>query len=147
MSPRARLALFATAALALAALLASALLQLPDFGHAGGGFQGGVMLAGVLLLVFFAGRLLVLDRPRPIALIELAEAAGALAFALVAVGGLVFAAVALENFLPSGSLGELLSGGTIPLLQLAVGLEVAGAIALVLTELLDQAMLRDRGDE
>jgi multicomponent Na+:H+ antiporter subunit B len=252
MSPRARLALFAPAALALAALLASALLQLPDFGHAGGdygaravdaalhdravsntvaavvfdiraldtlgeelilfvtaigcavllrarrsderaqaaarradeeaaqssrsvralssvlvapllvlgiyvvahghltpggGFQGGVMLAGVLLLVFFAGRLLVLDRPRPIALIELAEAAGALAFALVAVGGLVFAAVALENFLPSGSLGELLSGGTIPLLQLAVGLEVAGAIALVLTELLDQAMLRDRGDE
>jgi multicomponent Na+:H+ antiporter subunit B len=105
------------------------------------------MLAGVLLLVFFAGRLLVLDRPRPIALIELAEAAGALAFALVAVGGLVFAAVALENFLPSGSLGELLSGGTIPLLQLAVGLEVAGAIALVLTELLDQAVLRDRGDE
>jgi multicomponent Na+:H+ antiporter subunit B len=113
----------------------------------GGGFQGGVILAGALLLVLFAGRLVVLDRPRPIALIELAEALGALAFALVAVGGLVFATVALENFLPVGSVGELLSGGTIPLLQVAVGLEVAGAIALVLTELLDQAMLREQSDE
>ena len=41
-----------------------------------------------------------------------------------------------------GTTGELLSGGTIPVLNVAVGVEVCGAIVLILSELLDQAMLR-----
>jgi multicomponent Na+:H+ antiporter subunit B len=108
----------------------------------GGGFQGGVILASGLLLVYAAGQVLALERVEPLALVEVAEASGALAYALVAVGGLVFAGVALFNFLPFGTNGELLSAGTIPVLSVAVGVEVTGAVALILTEFLDQTLLK-----
>jgi multicomponent Na+:H+ antiporter subunit B len=108
----------------------------------GGGFQGGVILASGLLLVYAAGQVLALERVEPLALVEVAEASGALAYALVAVGGLVFAGVALFNFLPLGTNGELLSAGTIPVLSVAVGVEVTGAVALILTEFLDQTLLK-----
>ena len=107
----------------------------------GGGFQGGVILAAALLLVYAAGQLLALERVRPIDLVEVAESVGAAAFVLVAIGGLVFGAAVMENFLPLGTQGSLLSGGTIPVLNVAVGLEVAGAVTLILTEFLDQALL------
>ena len=83
---------------------------------------------------------------RPVALVEVSDAVGAVSYVLVAVGGLVFATVAMENFLPAGTSGSLLSGGMIPLLNIAVGLEVAGAVTLILTELLDQALLRETPD-
>ena len=112
----------------------------------GGGFQGGIVLAAALLLVYAAGQILALERVRPVALVEVAEAVGAGAFVLVALGGLVFAGSAMENFLPLGTAGELLSAGTIPVLNVAVGVEVAAAVTLILTELLDQALLRHGGD-
>jgi multicomponent Na+:H+ antiporter subunit B len=108
----------------------------------GGGFQGGIVLASGLLFVYAAGQILALERVEPTALVEVADATGALAYALVAVGGLVFSGVALFNFLPFGTTGDLLSSGTIVVLSVAVGLEVTGAVALILTELLDQTLLR-----
>jgi multicomponent Na+:H+ antiporter subunit B len=108
----------------------------------GGGFQGGVIGAAALLLVYAAGQLVALERVRPVALAELAEAVGAAAYVLVAVGGIVFATVAMANFLPFGTAGSLLSGGTIPVLNIAVGVEVTGALTLIFTEFLDQALLR-----
>lgn len=110
----------------------------------GGGFQGGVILAGALLLVYAAGQVVALRRVEPTALVEVADAVGALAYALVAVGGLVFAGAALFNFLPPGDTGALLSSGTIAVLSVAVGVEVTGAVALILTEFLDQTLLRPR---
>jgi multicomponent Na+:H+ antiporter subunit B len=107
----------------------------------GGGFQGGVILASGLLLVYAAGQVVALERVEPTALVEVAEATGAMAYALVAVGGLVFAGAALENFLPFGTSGQLLSSGTIAILSVGVGLEVTGAVALILTEFLDQTLL------
>jgi multicomponent Na+:H+ antiporter subunit B len=65
----------------------------------------------------------------------------------VAIGGLVFASAALANFLPFGTQGSLLSGGTIPILNIAVGVEVAGGVSLIFTELLDQALLRSSRGE
>jgi multicomponent Na+:H+ antiporter subunit B len=109
----------------------------------GGGFQGGVILAAALLLVYVAGQVVGLQRVRPVDLVEVTEAAGAGAFALVAVAGLVFGVAAMANFLPFGELSSLLSGGTIPILNVSVGVEVTGAIALILTEFLDQALLRE----
>ena len=108
----------------------------------GGGFQGGVIAAAALLLVYAAGQLVAVERVRPVALVELAEAVGAAAYVLVAIGGIVFAVVAMANFLGFGTEGSLLSGGTIPVLNAAVGVEVTGALTLILTEFLDQALLR-----
>ena len=44
---------------------------------AGGGFQGGVILAGALLLVYAAGQVAAVQRVRPVALVEVADAVGA----------------------------------------------------------------------
>jgi multicomponent Na+:H+ antiporter subunit B len=138
---------------ALGALLVGPVLVLGVYvvahGHLtpGGGFQGGVILAAALLLVYAAGQMIGLERVRPVELVEVVEAVGAAAYALVAIGGLVFAAAAMENFLPLGTQGSLLSGGTIPVLNVAVGVEVAGAVTLILTEFLDQALLRQIGGD
>jgi multicomponent Na+:H+ antiporter subunit B len=104
----------------------------------GGGFQGGVILAAALLLAYAAGRLRKVDRAGPVAVVEVVEAVGAAAFVLVAIAGLAFATAALGNFLPLGTQGSLLSGGTIPVLSVLVGVEVTGAVALVITEFLER---------
>jgi hypothetical protein len=62
---------------------------------------------------------------------------------MIGFGGLIGTGVFLRNFISSGGTG-LLTGGMIPLANLSVGLEVTGALLLVVTELLDQRLLRPR---
>jgi len=113
----------------------------------GGGFQGGVVLMSSFLLVYLAGAHLHLGRSRPIAAMEVAEAIGAAGFVLIGVGGLVLAGAFMENFLAAGTKGSLLSGGDVPLFNIAVGLEVMGALLVVLGELLDHRLLTRKGRE
>jgi multicomponent Na+:H+ antiporter subunit B len=108
----------------------------------GGGFQGGVLLAGALLLVYAAGQVAAVQRVRPVALVEVADAVGAGAYTLVAIAGLVFGVAAMDNVLPFGTAGSLLSGGTVPVLSIAVGVEVTAGVTLILSEFLDQMLLR-----
>jgi multicomponent Na+:H+ antiporter subunit B len=111
----------------------------------GGGFQGGVILAAGAVLVYGAGQYVALHRVRALSALEIADAAGAAGFALVAIGGLVFGLAALHNFLGYGIDGSLYSAGTIPVLNASVGIEVAGGVTLIVAEFLDQALLRRRG--
>jgi multicomponent Na+:H+ antiporter subunit B len=115
----------------------------------GGGFQGGVIAATALLLVYLGSDYPTMQRLRPLPLVETAKAAGALAFVLLGFAGLIFAGAFLENFLPLGEPGELVAAGTIPLLSVAVGLEVTGGFVLLLSEFLDQLLVirRKRGEE
>jgi multicomponent Na+:H+ antiporter subunit B len=113
----------------------------------GGGFQGGVILSTALLLVYLSGRYLALRRSNPTPPLEVAEALGAAGFALIGLGGLIVSGVYLENFVGLGTTKTLLSGGTIPLLNIAVGLEVTGALMLTYIEFLDQALfVREAGE-
>jgi multicomponent Na+:H+ antiporter subunit B len=112
----------------------------------GGGFQGGVIGATALLLVYIGGEYMALRRVRPLTLVEVAKASGAGAFVLIGIGGILFAAAFLDNFLPVRAPGELVSAGTIPLLSFAVGLEVAGGFVLLLSEFLDQLLIFRRGE-
>jgi multicomponent Na+:H+ antiporter subunit B len=107
----------------------------------GGGFQGGVILASGPLALFLSGRYLRMRRLAPHTLVEIGEAVGAVGFALIGLGGLIFVGVFFKNFLPFGIPGHLLSGGQIPLASVAVGLEVAGAFLVAWSEFLDQAIL------
>jgi len=107
----------------------------------GGGFQGGVVLATAFLFVYLSGRRVASGRVNALSLTEAAEAAGAAGFALIGIGGLIFGAVLMENFVDLGSKGSVWSGGTIPLANVAVGIEVAGAFVVILTELLDQLVV------
>jgi multicomponent Na+:H+ antiporter subunit B len=112
----------------------------------GGGFQGGVVLAAGPLGALLSGRYLAFKRVAPHAAIEGLDAFGAWAYAMLGLGGLVFASSYLQNYLPLGTPSHLLSGGLMPLNSIAVGLEVAGAFLLVWTEFLDEALISRRGE-
>jgi multicomponent Na+:H+ antiporter subunit B len=113
----------------------------------GGGFQGGVILATALLLVYLSDRYAALRRVGPIWLIEAAEAIGTAAFVLLGIAAMLFASSFLENFLPLGMTGELLSAGTIPVASTIVGLAVTGGFALMVSEFLEQTLVVRREDE
>jgi multicomponent Na+:H+ antiporter subunit B len=110
----------------------------------GGGFQGGIVLAGGPMAILLAGRYLALKRIAPEWVLEAGESTGAAGYALIGLGGLIFASVYMKNFLPLGTPDKLLSAGMMPLNSIAVGLEVAGAFLLTWTEFLDQALFLER---
>jgi multicomponent Na+:H+ antiporter subunit B len=103
-----------------------------------------VILAGALLLVYAAGQVAAVQRVRPVSLVEVADAVGAASYTLIAVAGLVFGVAAMDNVLPFGTAGSLLSGGIVPVLSVGVGVEVTAAVTLILSELVDQMLLRGR---
>jgi multicomponent Na+:H+ antiporter subunit B len=109
----------------------------------GGGFSGGIIGGGALLLAYAAGQRVRLRRVGSIAMLETVEAIGAGGFAALAIGGLIAAGATLQNFLPLGTTGMLLSAGTIPVGNVAIGIEVAGAVALIVAEFLEQALLEE----
>jgi multicomponent Na+:H+ antiporter subunit B len=111
----------------------------------GGGFQGGVILATVLLLVYLSSDYVTFRAVGPTWLIELAEGMGAAGFALIGLSGLVFGTAFFENVLGKGTPGELLSAGTIPLSNAAVGLAVTGGFVFMLSEFLQQTLTRRSG--
>lgn len=113
----------------------------------GGGFQGGVVLGTGLHLLYVAGSYQALERLRPVPLFELGEAVGGAAFACLGIAGAVVSTGFLANLLPHGTFGSLLSGGTVPLLNIAVGIEVASSVVVLLAEFLTQAFeIRERSD-
>ncbi|HEY5985634.1 MAG TPA: MnhB domain-containing protein, partial [Streptosporangiaceae bacterium] len=80
----------------------------------GGGFQGGVVLATGLHLLYLSGSYPALDRLRPLEIYDLGEALGAGAFAALALAGIAVAGSFLANIIPTGGFGQLLSGGIVP---------------------------------
>jgi multicomponent Na+:H+ antiporter subunit B len=117
-------------------------LAIAAHGHVtpGGGFQGGVILATGSLLVFLSGAYLAFRRVNPISLIDVAEGTGAGGFVAVGFLGLVSGGAYLANVLPLGKAGDLLSGGTIPVANMAVALAVAAGFVLILSEFLEQTL-------
>ena len=107
----------------------------------GGGFQGGVVLMSAVAFTFLGGEYALVVRMRGSATaIEIVEAIGAGAFAMLGVGGLISSGIFFENFINKGQAG-LLTGGFIPLANIAVGAEVAAALLMVISELLYQRLL------
>jgi multicomponent Na+:H+ antiporter subunit B len=113
-----------------------------------GGFQGGVILASAFILIYLAGEFLVFKRFSPAALTDAVEAVGAGGFAAIGVAAMVSGLAYLTNFLPKGQfVGAVSSGGTIPLISFFVGLEVAAAFILIVSELLEQTLLIRQEDQ
>lgn len=106
----------------------------------GGGFQGGVVLATGLHLAYVAADHRALRRVRPLAVLEAADAIGAGAFALLGLAGLIAGAAFLGNVLPLGTFDTLSSGGLVPVINAAVGLEVGSGLVVLLAGFLDQAV-------
>ncbi|MFI1735120.1 MnhB domain-containing protein [Streptomyces acidicola] len=106
----------------------------------GGGFQGGVILATGLHMAYVAADYTVLRRVRPLGVLDVADACGAGAFVALGFAGLIAGAAYLQNVLPLGTFGELSSGGLVPLLNAAVGVEVGSGVIVLLASFLDQAV-------
>ena len=112
-----------------------------------GGFQGGVILATALIMVYLAGEFLVFERFSPGALTDAVEAVGAGGFAAIGVAAVAMGLAFMTNFLPLGQFaGAVSSSGTIALISFFVGLEVGAAFILIVGELLDQTLLIRQGD-
>lgn len=112
----------------------------------GGGFQGGVVLASGLFVVYLATDYATAERYEPSQVLELSEGAGAGGYVVVGLVGMLAGAAYLANVVGLGHAGNLISGGTIPILNAVVGLEVAGGFALLVRQFLDQtAVIRVKG--
>ena len=106
----------------------------------GGGFQGGVILATAALILYIGEQFSyfrdVLSHPA----MEVAEAAGAAAFLVIGMLAWIAGLPYLTNFVPLGKAHELTSGGTIPLISVATGLEVAAGFTLLLYAFLQETL-------
>jgi multicomponent Na+:H+ antiporter subunit B len=118
-------------------------LDVISHGHLtpGGGFQGGVIVGTGIHLLYVAGSYPALQRARPVRAFEWGEAIGAGAFACLGVVAVFVGGSFLSDIIPNGSFGNLFSAGTVPLLNGAVGVEVASGTAVLLAKFLDQAIL------
>jgi multicomponent Na+:H+ antiporter subunit B len=98
----------------------------------GGGFQGGAVMATVtVLFCVIYGSSFEAARVSP-KVKETIESSGALLFIVVGLVGLVTGGAFLTNAaagFPRGTMGHLLSGGSIPLLNIAVGMKVGAGLS------------------
>ena len=111
----------------------------------GGGFQGGTIMASGAVFLYLAGEYVTLRRLNPPPLLEVLEALGAGGYILIGFAGMATGAAFLQNVLPLGRVGQVNSAGTIWVISMSVGMEVAAAFVLLATEFMEQALgLRQR---
>lgn len=106
----------------------------------GGGFQGGVVLATALHLAYVAADYRVLKRVRPLTVLDVADSLAAASYTIIGLAALIAGGAFLKNVLPLGTFNQITSGGTVPVLNAAVGIEVASALIVLLAHFLDQAV-------
>jgi len=95
----------------------------------GGGFAGGVILAGsfILLVLAFGSDLLKLKKREEGS--SIVESLAIFVFLILGVMALFIGThVFFKNFLPAGTVGNLISAGVIPLYNIFVGIEVGAAL-------------------
>jgi multisubunit Na+/H+ antiporter MnhB subunit len=103
----------------------------------GGGFAGGVIIAGSLILITLAygGDFLKLMKEESGSTII--ESLATLMVIIIATSGfLVGTKVFFNNFLPKGIVGELISAGVLPLYNIFIGTEVAASIFIIFLSLI-----------
>jgi multicomponent Na+:H+ antiporter subunit B len=123
-------------------------LWLAAFGYVtpGGGFQGGVVLAGGLVLLWAAGSYSSYRSVSPQALMDFAGGVGAGGYVVIGLAAVVVGEPFLHNLLGPGQSGTLFSGGSIAFLNWAAAIEVASANVLLFHEFFEEYVfaLRER---
>jgi multisubunit Na+/H+ antiporter MnhB subunit len=103
----------------------------------GGGFAGGVVIAGSFILLILAYGSDFLNLVKEETGSTLYENLAILVVLFLSVSGLLFGArVFFLNWLPKGTVGELLSAGMLPLYNIFVGVEVAASILTIFLALI-----------
>lgn len=107
----------------------------------GGGFPGGVIIATSVVMVVLAygserakGSLGTIEA-------EALESFGALMLVVLGILGIIIVGNFLGEVIPLGTLGNLFSGGNLPILNIAVGIKVGAGLVTIM-----YAMLEVRGE-
>jgi multisubunit Na+/H+ antiporter MnhB subunit len=103
----------------------------------GGGFAGGVIIAGSLILITLAygGDFLKLVKEE--AGTTIVESFATIMVIMIATAGFLFGTkIFFNNFLPKGEVGQLVSAGVLPLYNIFVGTEVAASIFIIFLSLI-----------
>jgi len=100
----------------------------------GGGFQGGVIIATGFLLMLLAYENFSVGHN----VLSIIESLAGIIFAGVGLLGFIAGGTFLENFLPTGVLNNLFSGGIIPIIYIAVGFKVAAELTGVIYTVLHE---------
>lgn len=110
----------------------------------GGGFAGGVIIACsfILPLLAYGKEEKLLEQAKAHA--SLTEALGIIAFWVIAFLGLIIGGIYFLNFLPKGEQFKLFSAGSIPLSNIAIGIEVGGALLSILFALVLLYLIEER---
>jgi multisubunit Na+/H+ antiporter MnhB subunit len=102
----------------------------------GGGFAGGVVVAGSFILVTLAFGSDFMKLVREEAGTTIVESMATIMIILIAVAGLLLGThVFFNNWLPKGTVGQLVSAGVLPLYNIFVGTEVAASIFIIFLSL------------
>ncbi len=100
----------------------------------GGGFPGGAIIASAVLLLYLAD-----DRFRSnVKGFKILEGVAGSVFVVIGLLGLVLATAFLQNFLPVGTVGNLVSAGIIPVIYVLIGLKVGSEIAGIVDNFLTE---------
>jgi multicomponent Na+:H+ antiporter subunit B len=113
----------------------------------GGGFQGGVVVAGALVLVFLAQGFRPWQTLANEKVLDPLEGIGVGTFVCVGLGALIAGLPFLKNFLGPGTTGTLHSGGSMAFLNWATALEVAAANVILFSEFIDHYLERPSVEE
>jgi multisubunit Na+/H+ antiporter MnhB subunit len=98
----------------------------------GGGFAGGAIIAGAFILLILAFGSSALNLKKEVTGSSNTESLAILMVVVLALMSMLFGAkVFFFNNLPKGEPGALLSAGMIPLYNIFIGIEVAGAILTI----------------
>jgi len=97
----------------------------------GGGFPGGVIIATSFLLLFLAyPEMFVSDKK-----LSISEGTAGMLYVIIGLVGLYLFNNFLQNFLPKGSPGRIVSGGIIPIIYTFIGIKVGAEMAGILRNL------------
>lgn len=109
------------------------------FGHLspGGGFAGGVILASSYVLLMLAFGRKCVEKDLPLRVDSKLDSLGILLFALIGLLGFIWGGAFFVNFLFQegllpGKAQRLVSAGTIPLANMAIGLKVGASLFLAI---------------
>jgi len=94
----------------------------------GGGFPGGAIIAASILLLYLSD-----DEFRiKLGAAKAVESVAGSLYVIVGLLGIVLAGYFLQNFLPTGTVGELISSGIIPVVYMLIGLKVGSELSSVI---------------
>ena len=102
----------------------------------GGGFQGGVVVAGAFLLLYTAASYRSWKQVSNETLVDPLEGVGVGGYVVIGIAALISGAPFLHNLLGPGTTGTLVSGGSLSFLNWATALEVAAANVVLCSEFL-----------